>query len=522
MGRFIFYFASQAYYDEGHDAFPANGVQTYGDLVHKYKIPVTWFTNTEGARRGKDIFEKFHKEFGDDVIVWGMPSTKGDTGNKRDYVLSMNQQQISKYLMKEQAGVKAILPWANVDHIAFFYRTPAAMKAMEELGVKSCYGHCWEMIATDGVTDNGVPWGLYYMDPEKCWKRSAQTPEKSKIIANEWLQHDLNKSWNFYGSCSVFSFDPNDVERAKICDGRSIEYWKEGFREYYRNRPWNDFIPFVLHQEAHEQESTPGGWEVYDQATVDNTYEMTDEFLKFITSGEFPDMEIMSLVQTVEEYRKFSTITPSTYMLFKDIPIDMPVWNKNKQIVYEQYQEAKVAEEDEGETFDIETDYQKFSYLRFPYGWQGMVYGPEKRWPESFVACELTGQFFFHRSINTPIKIWNYLKEIDLDPKNLYFNSYLFQEKNGPVVKIPDSLNNIINSKSRLTEIIEIESLKNIPYALCLWGDFSPFEITMQLCSDVNENLTKIKYRCIGNELLYLYIMLSPGKNLVQLQLKKK
>ena len=51
MGRFIFYFASQAYYDEARNAFPEKGVRDYGDLIHKYNIPVTWLTNGEGAAR---------------------------------------------------------------------------------------------------------------------------------------------------------------------------------------------------------------------------------------------------------------------------------------------------------------------------------------------------------------------------------------------------------------------------------------------------------------------------------------
>ena len=439
MGDFIFYAASQAYYCEMRKAFPRKGVQEYGNLFHTYNIPVTWLTNSMGAELGKDIFTQFHEDFGDEVILWCRPHSSNTSG-MRDYALNMKEGEIRKFILAEQKGVKKHLPFAQVDHIGYFYRTIPAVRAMRSLGIKSCYGHCWELVETDGVTDNGVPWGFYYMDVSKSWRKPSQkhydiSKNQVGIIANEWLQHDLNKSWNYYGSCSVFSFDPNDVERAKICDGRSIDYWKSAFREYYRNRAWNEFIPFVFHQEAHEQESTPGGWEVCSPETVKNTYAMTDEFLSYITSHEFGDMHIMTLPQAIEHFRSNFTITNPTYMLYKDIPIDMPIWNKRKKNVWEIYHEAKLAEEEDGDTLDPIEDYKKFHYLGFPYGWQGMLYQEKEPFPESFLYCDAEVQLFFHRGTESPIKIWNYVMNIDSDPKNLYFNENLFKEPHFPQIR---------------------------------------------------------------------------------------
>ena len=305
-----------------------------------------WITNAEGLRRGKAVFDEFHEKYGDEAILMGLPFMGKDTSAKRDYAIKMTEDEIVAYLKKELDEMKAICDWVRTDHIGYFYRTPAAIKAMEKLGIKSCYGHCWEQIATDGVTDSGAPWGFYYIDSDVCWKR----PSKSKhgIVANEWLQHQLNMCWNYYGSASVYTWDPNDVERARVCDGREIDFWKEGFKEYYENRKWNYMIPFVFHQEAHEQESTPGGWEVYPPETVQNTYDMTDEFLKFITSGEFPDMEIMTLPNAVEEYRKSFDLTQNTYMLFSDLEIKRPEWQALKEETYKLYMDAKKDEEEDG------------------------------------------------------------------------------------------------------------------------------------------------------------------------------
>ncbi|MHA1680338.1 MAG: hypothetical protein ACTSUE_04980 [Promethearchaeota archaeon] len=499
MGRFIFYVASQAYHDELRDAFPLKGVSDYGKLFHDHGLRVTWFTNAEGARRGREVFTKFHDEFGDEVIMWARP-VSGNTAQMRDHGLSLTKQQVRDYILEERAGIKEALPFARLDHVGWFYRTRDVIDVLEELGFKSCYGHCWEMIATDGVTDNGVPWGMYYMDPARCWKRPRQDAVErgvGGIIANEWLQHDLNKSWNHFGSCSVFSFDPNDVERAKICDGRSIQYWRDVFRDYYRNREWNDLITFVFHQEAHEQESTPGGWEVYPPETVQNTFEMTDEFLNFLQSGEFPDVEFMTLVQASDAYRDTSKKTIPTYMLVKDFPIDMPVWNRNVREVRGIYREAKAEEEAEGGTFDQERDYGKFSYLGFPYGWQGMLH--EGQYPDSFVYFDTSVQLFFHDGNPKPVKIWNYLKDIDMSPRNLYYNQYLFLEKSSHSVGIKGN------------EIV-VELSGGFPYGICLWGDHSGSAWKAEvLDSSDPSRVNVIACKPISDKLLFIRVDLPPG-----------
>ena len=83
MGRFIFYFASQAYFDERrgeNGAFPLKGVKEYGDLAHKYNIPVTWLTNAEGLKRGKSVFEEF-----------GLPKPNSDYTNIRPEDVSLDK-----------------------------------------------------------------------------------------------------------------------------------------------------------------------------------------------------------------------------------------------------------------------------------------------------------------------------------------------------------------------------------------------------------------------------------------------
>ncbi len=520
MGRFIFYFASQAYFDERrgkNGAFPLQGVKSYGDLAHKYKIPVTWLTNAEGLRRGKEVFEQFHFKYGDDCILFGLPFQGENTSAKRDFAIKMSEEEIYSYLKKELAEMKAICEWVRTDHIGYFYRTLPAVRAMQKLGIKSCYGHCWELIATDGVTDNGVPWGFYYIDSETSWKRPSKGIKG--IVANEWLQHDLNKCWNYYGSSSVFSWDPNDVERAKICDWRNIEYWKEGFREYYRNRYWNAFIPFVFHQEAHEQESTPGGWEVYPPETVQNTYEMTDEFLKFITSGEFPDMEIMSLANCVEEYIKAFDRTQSTYMLFKDIPVNSPIWLKRKQEVFQIFMDAKKDEEEEGGTLDPVKDYEKLKYLFNYYGWQGMLY--EKEFPESLVVVSSDGQFFFHRDSMLPKKIWNYNKKIESDPKNLYFNENIFETTGLDKIKSEFSITAQQNALSMNMNII---SSTEAPFGIAIWESslIKEFNNEREISVKINEVPleTNGQIKLIPKNCLVILFNLSAGNTAIKITKK--
>ncbi|MHA1732554.1 MAG: hypothetical protein ACTSU5_11460 [Promethearchaeota archaeon] len=471
MGQFLFYFASQAYFDPlrgDGGAFPHRGVEDYGNLVHEFGIPVTWLTNARGAELGRDLFTKFHEDDGDEVILWCLPFQGADTGKKRDFVLEMSEGDVLEYVREEQAGLRAALPWARVDHCGFFYRTPAVVRALYKVGMKSVYGHCWEEFDTDGVTDAGAPWGFYYVDPDVCWKRPRPAfPSERGIVANEWLQHDLNKVWNYYGSSSVFSWDPNDVGRAGVCDGRQVDYWKAAFREYYKNREWNDFIPFVFHQEAHEQESTPGGWEVYDPATVANTAEMTAEFLAFLTSGEFPDLVVSTLPAAVEEYRRSFAHTNPTYMLFRDVPVSTPEWLRRREECLAVYEEAKREEEEAGETLDPERDYAKLKFLFPPsrYGWQGAIHADP--FPESFVYYDTEVQLFFHEGRSRPVKAYNYTKEVDADLKNLYFNKYLFTD--GDYAKVEVEVRGDTGSGFE----VKFRAPKVLPYGLCLWGDFS-------------------------------------------------
>src|SRR6056297_1756302 len=201
MGDFVFYAVSQAYYCDMRKSFPKTGVENFGELFHRNNIPVTWLTNPEGALRGKELFTKFHENYGDEVILWCRP-TSGSTSSMKDAALKMGEGEIRQFIQKNQRELKEILPFAEVDHIGYIYRTMPAIRAMRSLRVKSCYGHCWEMIDPDGVTDKGCPWGFYYIDANKSWKRPSQKlydvkKNKYGIIANEWLQHDLNKSWNY-------------------------------------------------------------------------------------------------------------------------------------------------------------------------------------------------------------------------------------------------------------------------------------------------------------------------------------
>lgn len=512
MGRFVFYFASQAYFDANrgsNGAFPRRGIESYGTLAHEYGIPVTWLTNARGAELGKDLFTRFHEEAGDEVILWGLPFQGADTGKKRDHVLGMTQVEVERYLRREQEGIRAHLPWARVDHVGFFYRTLPAVRAMEALGVQSCYGHCWELIATDGVTDNGVPWGFYYLDTSSSWRRPRQPPAARGVVATEWLQHDLNKCWNYYDASSVFSFDPNDVERAKICDGPQIDYWKAAFREYYRNRAWNAFIPFVFHQEAHEQESTPGGWEVYPPATVANTHAMTEAFLQFLTSGEFPDVEVTTLPAAVAAYRDAFAATEPTYMLFRDVPVTTPEWQRRKRAARALYLEAKADEEAEGGSLELVRDHDKLRFLFRDYGWQGMLYPAP--FPEAFVYVDPQVQLFFHEGLPAPVKLWNYTKALPGDPRALYFDEDLFAQPGLEGVGV--AVHPITGAgRERARLVVSLASPLACPYGIAAWGDFSGAPWRLAGDAGARAGVEILRVKPIGTHLLFVRVNLVPGE----------
>ena len=170
-----------------------------------------------------------------------------------------------------------------------------------------------EQIVVDDITDRGCPWGCYYMHPED----RLRPAEGQSAIAFEWTARDLLKAFHSGNPC-LYSTDPNDVARGGICSWEDIDYWKALADAFIRNTRYNEHVFLTQQQESHETEIADG-WRCYTDEDIQESLIMMDAFVAHLK----PHVKMMTLAQAAKLYRDTYTHTPSSYMLWEDIP-DMP------------------------------------------------------------------------------------------------------------------------------------------------------------------------------------------------------
>ena len=292
---FSAYLVETGFKEIGAAGFPASGAARIAAIAHKHGIPVTWLVDNKSAVKMKDLLTKWHQEHGDDV---------------------------ASFDWKDWAPLKEALPWASTTSAGAGSGRNVA--ELEDAGMKSAWGWCWEQAGVDNITDRGMPWAPFYAS-RNSYKVPANYPGKTLIF--EWTGRDLNKSLHLHsGDPCTFSTDPDDVRRGRILYGRAIEYWKQLLDEYLQNTEWNAMVPFFMQQESHEMEwSFPwtvnegddklkANWDV-----VNGTALAMDEFLAYAKSR---NVTFMTQPQLAAAYAKlYPEVTPAHYMLFRDIPV---------------------------------------------------------------------------------------------------------------------------------------------------------------------------------------------------------
>ncbi len=360
MGDFLYTFVSSAYFVERSWGYgtPRQGMELLGELAHGRRIPVTWLVSPRSAREMAEPLTGWHQEFGDEVGVYLGAPPEARTGQaEREYFVSLDYEGMREKIEREARGVVEALPWARVTVAGGGYRSNTMVAALEDLGFDGLWGHCWEQAYVDNITDRGAPWGFYYASRE-AFKAPACYP--GKVVACEWTARDLNKAFRT-GKPEVYSTDPNDADNNRLCTATDISYWRAFLDQYRRNTAWNDFIPFLQHQEAHEMETgiVHNG---FTQETVDRTAAMLERLFAYVAS--LPDVQAVSLPRAVAEFKRRFLRQPATYMLFEDIPV---------------------------------------------------AADPRGPWPEVLVYCDDRCQLFFDRDQPLPIAARNYLAAADTE-----------------------------------------------------------------------------------------------------------
>lgn len=416
----------------GAVGFPASGAARVAAIAHKYGVPVTWLVSNKAAVKMKDLLTKWHEEYGDDV---------------------------ASFDWQDWEPLKAALPWASTTAAAVGGRPN--VNALEAVGMQSAWGWCWEQAGIDNITDRGCPWAPFYASHNNS-KLPANYP--GKVLAFEWTMRDLNKSLHIHsGEACRFSTDPDEIRRGQFGYGRAIEYWKQLLDEYLQNTDWNEMIPFLMQQEAHEMEwSFP--WTVNDggnrleanwKAVDLNALEL-DEFFKYAKSK---NVTFMTQPQLAAAYRKkYSGVTPAQYMLFRDIPVQEPV----------------------------------------VYVCPGAPIHPGP-YPLTFLYFDADCQMAFEDGERLPKMVYNYQHQSQADQSIPY----------APESKIPQ-ITEFSKTKSGGNEVWKITVSNPNPYAFPMaiteWGDFSQITVAQH-----GENVKEVKP--IGTHLLFIRCTAAPDSS---------
>ena len=452
---------------------PCEGMRRMAGLAHKYGLPVTWSVNAMSAKEMQEELTAWHDEFGDDICLWLKPGELGPMPEeKRRYTkfglpISSSKElyqwgsydQIRKAIEKELAGVEEALSWAAPVRIAAnMDRSTTLIKVLEDLHFDGLWGYLWQHRDTDGLTDAGCPFNLFYTS-NKSFKCPADYP--AKIVGAHWFSYDMTNTFHSRAT-SVFTNDPNDVLRAGICDGRKIDYWKQYFEIWVRNARWNDFLYYMFHQEAHEMAYSDACRE-YTPEQIDNTALMMDEFFKFLANQ---DVKVVTLPQLIKSYKTQINDTIPTYFVSDQIKIDKPI------------------------------NYYDFDFFNRPKPPQDV------EWPESFFYYDKECQMAFARPHATPVMLYDYTKQHETNQDSPY-----------PEEALPEVTVNLKKTDNQTHVQIHIYSPQAIPYGVAIWDDQSQFHLKKPFPTG-----SKI----LGDSLCFFRFKLKQGENHFEFWLEKK
>ncbi|MCK5862514.1 MAG: hypothetical protein KAH38_08515, partial [Candidatus Hydrogenedentes bacterium] len=409
------------------------GMQRLADTLHPHGVPITWMVSPDSARVAAKELSQWHDQYGDDVAI-APPELSITTVDE-----SPSYEKKLERLAGYRTAIQQALPWAECT-VASGHTDPDIVRICNELGIEGLWGFCVEQIAVDDITDRGCPWGAYYMHSED----RLRPAKKQSAVAFEWTARDLLKSFHSGNPC-LYSTDPNDVARGSICSWENIDYWKAMADTYIRNTRYNQHVFLTQQQEAHEMEIADG-WRCYTDEDIQESIIMLEEFVKHIK----PYATMMTLGEAAKLYRDTYTHTPSSYMLWEDIPTERPnpdfIWNTCP--------------------------------------------GP---WPKTFLYYDRDVQMAFIDGQVQPMVLRNY---------NRSWKSGEYYAE--PIIPRPKLIRDTRFTWNREIEI-SVFSDSDTPYGMVLWGDYSLYQL--------GDAPGLIEGKVLPHELLFLRYNLKKGEN---------
>lgn len=309
---------------------PANGIELIHEITSKHQIPVNWVVNYRTCQIFSDLFERFHKENGDDLI-FQIQSTDPvmDNPGMEDYRQDLeeinNIDEYRKIISTQKGIIQKIHPWAQLKIASLSIFNNSFIDALKLEGFTSVWGIDWEKKKHNKYRIEGTPKGIYRLGKafnipvsENIFD-DVTNYKKNNLIAIEKTTKDLIKSL-YSKKEGLYSFETLNIQKKGICSSENIGYWKRLINIYEANLRYNPIIPIIQCQPAHELEFTMQNNSFRFPYQIKDAYEMLDKFFNYIRCNE--KVKILTLQDLSEKY--FSLELPNgvpNYLLLDDIII---------------------------------------------------------------------------------------------------------------------------------------------------------------------------------------------------------
>lgn len=476
---------------------PASGIQLIHEITSKHQIPVNWVVNFRTCQIFSDLFDKYHKENGDELI-FQIQSTDPimDNPGMEDYRQDLeNINKIDEYrkMIKNQKEIiQKIHPWAQLKIASLTILNNNFIEALKQEDFIGVWGIDWEKKKQNKYRIEGAPKGVYRIGesfnipvPEKNFD-DVTNYDKYKLVAIEKTTKDLIKSL-YSKKEGIYSFESLNIQKKGICSSENIGYWKRLLKQYENNLKYNPIIPIIQNQPAHELEFTMQNNSLRFPYQIKDATEMLDQFLNYIRSNN--TIKILTLQGLAENY------------ISLELPNGTPNYLKLDDIIipYRKYQ-MMIRSRD----FKKQYQYSKLKYIYHRFlGRKNEEEKPEKL-PKN--GKEFSSIFFF-QDANTQL-FFNHnsiFKEI-----NRPFKQYIF-ERNRIITQnmYPVIKDYIIKKFDNQWEYeFTISAPIQMPWGILLKGSFQELVVNHDIAKTSIMSNDKSK---IFDDFAFVYLHLQKG-----------
>ena len=375
------------------------------------------------------------------------------------------------------------------------------MNFLQQNGIESGWGRCYEQTATDGISDRGSPFGFYYARPD-CYK--APNLDQGGIISVPWLSNDLNLVFRT-AQQSTFTFDPNDPQDIGVATATDDSFWRAEVEEYKKQAKYNKIVTLVIQQEIEELDFTTGNKRKTEgQAILENLFKVLKE----------EGIQVVTVSDAIDMYKAaYPMETPPTYGLFGNIAATTPIIKSNKSLqpVTEPFSIDKKAQyKCFGPTYN-----GFYATGRVDRTWYYYYADGQKidQFGKNFSYYDKNGLVIFNEGKSSPVRITPYSNL----PKDSYSMGILPEMSAwfDTAKFIPQADVKTSKSAGGLTVSIKASTIPNavyrdeaMPYGVMLWGNYSAYAVPANALAG-----TKI----LGQNGLFIPMLLKSGDNSLSL-----